>query len=339
MDEVSEKSEEVVVEEVEEVVDTTAEIEGAEVSLTEALNAEFDKQTATDDVSVETPSVTEGAEAEAVVTAEAEVVPPEHWSKQDQTAFMSMDDSGREFALRLETNAHKGIEEKSKELKQFRDAFEPFKHLVPPGVSEAQVIQQLLNAQSVLQNNPVEGLKWLARSYGVDEKQLSATDKTVPDADEYIDPEVRKLKEEVTQLKNHAGNQLLTAENNRKQAIFAEISQFKDAVDENDNVEHPHFSAVQGVMAGLLQSGRVTDMDAAYKQAVWAVPEYRDSVIETKAKEQADKLAADNTEAAGKAVKAAKTVNGRGSSPKPKTAVSIGDSLADNYEKSIRGEL
>jgi len=336
MDEVSEKSEEVVVEEVEEVVDATAEIEGAEVSLTEALNAEFDKQTATDDVSVETPSVTEGAGVEEVVD---EVVPPEHWSKEDQTAFMSMDDSGREFALRLETNAHKGIEEKSKELKQFRDAFEPFKHLVPPGVSEAQVIQQLLNAQSVLQNNPVEGLKWLARSYGVDEKQLSATDKTVPDADEYIDPEVRKLKEEVTQLKNHAGNQLLTAENNRKQAIFAEISQFKDAVDENDNVEHPHFSAVQGVMAGLLQSGRVTDMDAAYKQAVWAVPEYRDSVIETKAKEQADKLAADNTEAAGKAVKAAKTVNGRGSSPKPKTAVSIGDSLADNYEKSIRGEL
>ena len=338
MDEVSE---EVVVEEVEEVVADSAEVESAEVSLTEALNAEFDKQAASDDVSepivgAETVSETEGAEVEEVVD---EVVPPEHWSKEDQTAFMAMNDSGREFALRLETNAHKGIEEKSKELKQFRDAFEPFKHLVPPGVSEAQVIQQLLNAQSVLQNNPVEGLKWLARSYGVDEKQLSATDKTVPDADEYIDPEVSKLKEEVTQLKNHAGNQLLAAENNRKQAIFAEISQFRDAVDEDGTVEHPHFSAVQGVMAGLLQSGRVNDMNDAYKQAVWAVPEYRDSVIETSAKELADKLAADNTKTASKAVKAAKTVNGRGSSPKPQTAESIGDSLADNYEKSIRGEL
>lgn len=308
----------------------------ADVSLGEALEAEFDKQAVSDDVSDET--VIETAEADEVTEVTDEVVPPEHWSKEDQQVFMDMDESGREWALRLETNAHKGIEEKSIELKQFRDAIEPYKHLIPPGQSEGQVIQNLMNAQNILQQNPTEGLKWLARSYGVDEKQFAATD-IVPEDDTYVDPEVRKLKEEVTQLTRRSEQDLQTANNRRQQQIFAEINQFKDAVDEDGTVLHPHFASVQGVIAGLLQSGRVSDMDAAYEQAVWAVPEYRDSVIEKQAKERADKELADKTADADKARKAAATVQGKSSSRETKAAATLGDSLSANYEKSIRGEL
>lgn len=313
----------------EEVEETTD-----EVSLADALSAEFDKQTAEPTETTETTEST-AESTEEVVT---EVAPPEHWSEQDKNAFMAMDDSGREWALRLEANAHKGIEEKSNQLKKFRDAFEPYKHLVPAGVDEATMIQQLLNAQAVLQRNPTEGIKWLMRSYGVDEKQLLPTD-TVPEDDEFIDPEVRSLKEKVSQLTKNAEDNLIRQQNHRQQTLFAEITQFRDAVGEQGEPLHPHFGAVQGVMAGLLQSGRADDMAAAYEQAVWAIPEYRDDIIEMQAKERAEKQLEAKTEAAQKAKKTAKSVNGKSSSRKSSEPKTLTDALSEAYEKSIRGEL
>ena len=315
--------------EVEEVVEE-------QQSLTDALTAEFEKQAASDAPSEE--DVAETVEAEPTEEVVDEVTPPEHWSDEDKQAFVTMDESGREWALRLEANAHKGIEEKSLELKQFRDAFEPYKHLVPPGVSEAQVIQNLLNAQAVLQRSPVEGIKWLMRSYGVDEKQFNPTD-TVPDDDVYVDPEVRNLTQKVNQLTERAQNDLQRAEQERQQQVYAEIVKFRDTTDDDGNVLYPHFAQVQGVMAGLMQSGRAIDMESAYAEAVWAIPEYRDVVIAKQTKELAEKEMAASSVAAKKAIKAATSVSGKSSSKKSTGPRTVADSLAENYDKSIRGEL
>lgn len=320
MDEMTENQE--VVEEVEAVEE--------EVSLADALAAEFERQ------SDEPQEPVSDASSEDVT--ETEIQPPEHWSAEDKQAFMSMDESGRDWALRLEANAHKGIEEKSIQLKKFRDAFEPYKHLVPAGVDETQVIQGLLNAQAVLERSPLEGIKWLMRSYGVDEKQLLPTD-TVPDDDEFIDPEVKALKEKVSQLTDQAERSLLAQQQHRQQQIFAEIIQFRDAVNEQGESAHPHFGAVQGVMSGLLQSGRAEDLQSAYEQAVWAVPEYRDSVIEQQARERAEKELAEKTQTAQKAKKSATAVNGKSSAKKISEPKTMAEALSEAYEKSIRGEL
>jgi hypothetical protein len=307
-----------------------------ENTLAEALAEEFDKQTA-EETSEE--AVVEETVSEDVVEASdeetAEVKPPEHWSEEDQKVFMEMDERGREFALSQETNFSKGIEEKSKELKQFRDAFEPYKHLFPEG-SESQVIQQLLNAQSTLQQDPVEGIKWLMKSYGVDEKQFTPTE--TPD-DVYIDPDVKALKDEIAELKRNSEQNARTTENRRQQMMLAEVQKVRDEVDDDGNLLRPHFNNVQGVMAGLMQSGRADSMESAYEQAVWAVPEYRDSEVDRIAKEKSDKALADKKAEAEKAESAAKSVEGKSSSkssPKDKT---LSDSLSENFDKSVRGEL
>lgn len=325
MDEMSEKTET----EVEET-------EVTEPTLADALEAEFDKQSEEPQEIEEAPVEAEAAESQDEVT---EVAPPEHWSKEDQEAFMQMDDGGREWALRLEANAHKGIEEKSKELKKFRDAFEPYQHLVPAGVSQEQAIQYLLNAHGVLTNNPVEGIKWLMRNYGVDEKQFTPTTVAPDEDEEFLDPEVRKLRDEVTALKQSSQTSLQQAEQRRQQAMYAEINEFRDAVDENGDPLHPHFADTVGVMSGLLQSGRATDMKSAYEQAVWAIPEYRDHVIEQQAKDRAAAELKAKTETANKATRASTSVTGKGSSKAPSSAKTIGDALTEAYEKSIRGEL
>ena len=129
------------------------------------------------------------------------------------------------------------------------------------------VVQNLLNAQAILQRNPKEGIEWLKKSYGVDEKQPLPAEEDI-----YVDPDVRKLKEEIRQLRDQGEQQLRNADNERQRAMFAEISQFKDKVDEKGDLLHPHFQTVQGVMSGLLQSGRASDLESAYEQAVWSVP-------------------------------------------------------------------
>ncbi len=316
-----------------------------QATLGDALRAAFDEQAASE--SVEESAEPEAGEAdveaeapqEAEVSAEPEVVPPEHWSDEDKQAFMQMDESGREWALRLEANAHKGIEEKATELKQYRDAFEPYKHLIPAGVSESQVIQQLLNAQAILQKNPVEGVKWLMRSYGVDEKQLMPSETPVADDDLYVDPQVKALQEKIELMQKQAEDRQSEAEQRRQNALYAEVQKFQNEVDDAGQLKHPHFQAVQGVMAGLINSGRAEDLEDAYAQAIWSVPEYREQELARQAKERAEAELQKKREAAEAAEKASKSVKGKTSAKAPTKPATIADDLAANYEKSIRGEL
>ena len=319
-------TDEVEIEEVEdEVIDSSIE----EETLNEALSRAFDEQTKDEP----TEEVETDVKTEAKSDVEAEVSPPEHWPDEAKTAFRELDERGRKFALSREQDFSKGIEEKSKELKKFRDSIKPYEHLFQ-GAAPEQAIQQLLHAQDYLNRSPVEGIKWLMKSYGVDEKQFAT-----PAPDEYVDPEIKSLREELTQLKKGAEDRAREAETRRQRAMLAEISNFRDATDEQGSPKHPHFNAVQGVMAGLLTAGRAKDMDDAYEQAVWAIPEYRDSVVENLAKERAQKELEEKLKKTQNAKQSAKTVQGKTSAKttsKPKT---LGDSLAENYEKSIRGEL
>lgn len=310
-----------------------------QATLGEALKAAYDAQTKDDEAIVEAivdsevEEVVEAVEEEEIKETPQEVKPPEHWSDDDKTAFLAMDDSGRDWALRLEANASKGIQEKAEELKKFRTAFEPYKHLIPPGTDEVAVIQQLLNAQAVLTRNPKEGIEWLKKQYGVDEKQ-----KPADDPDEFVDPEIRALKEQIQQMQSQSEEQARDAEVKRQQAMYAEIRSFKDKTDDDGKLMHPHYDTVQGVMAGLLSTNRAKDLEDAYQQAVWAVPEYRDSEVEKRAKEAAEAELKAKSEAAKKAQQASKTVKGKSSAKKASAPQTMGDALRENYEKSIRGE-
>jgi hypothetical protein len=318
-------------------------------SLTESLEAAFEANTAEPETKVEAAAeipakeeaspetVTEAVSEDVSVEADAEPVeasPPEHWSDEDKEAFGTMDESGRSWALRLETNASKGIEKKSAELKTLRDAFEPYKHLFPAG-SEVAAVQQLFNAQVSLQTNPVEGIKWLMKSYGVDEKQFAPSTETT---DEFADPEVTKLRAEIKELKTTSERNAQTAQHTQQNAMMAEINQFRDAEDNGERL-HPHFNEVSGVMSGLMQSGRADSLEKAYEQAVWSLPEYRDSEVQRIAAEKAEKDLKERTKVAAKAEKTAKTVNGANGATLETKPVSLTDSLNEAYEKSVKGEL
>jgi len=320
----------------ENATDSPPEIEVKEPeTLTEALEAAYD-----DNVKEEAPEVEAAAEETEVVEEVAEEIPavvlPEHWSDEDKTAYEAMDESGREWALRLETNASKGIQQKSEELKKFRDVIEPYKHLFN-GVDETQAIQQLLNAQASLTRDPVAGIKWLMKSFGVDEKQFQPSE--IPADDEFVDPEIKTLRTEVKALREKADGSAKEAQQQHENAVLASIAEFRDATDDDGVKLHPHFTEVYGVMGGLLQSGRVPDMEAAYEKAVLTVPEYMDEVVQQRIREKDAEQVKERDKEAAKAKKTAITVQGKSSAKTPPRAKTMSEELSENYDKSIKGEL
>jgi len=310
-------------------------------SLGEALSAAYDAQTAEPAVADETPPETEGASASDETEPEAssaDLAPPEHWSAEDKESFLAMDESGRRWALRLEANAHKGIQAKSEELKRLRGPIDEFKHLFQ-GVDEAEGIRRLLNAQAVLQRNPVEGLRWLMQNLGVDEKQFIPSQKQPEDDDPFVDPAVKALKQEVQKLRADAENRQRNAQTAQYNAMVAEIQAFQNAADEQGNPLHPHAQQVMPTMAGLLQAGRATDLEDAYQKAVWALPEYREQALTQQVQEKLKEELAKTQKVADDAKKKAPVVNGRSSGKQAPKDATLRDSLSENYDKSMRGEL
>ena len=328
------------------------------VTLREALMSAYDKQQdeteleaseETEEVSTDTTELETDAEAgaEAEVEAGSEnsdeetdetettVVPPEHWSDEDKQDFVKMDEVGRTLALRMEANYHKGIQKKSEELKKFRDVLDPYKPAFA-GRDETEVVRNLLAAQAFITSNPVEGLKRLAANLKVDLKQLLPSE--VQD-DGYTDPEIANLRAELQALRDQGSQQARESEQQRQNAYLAQIAQFRDEADDNGEPKHPHFNEVYSVMAGLLQSGRATDLEDAYGQAVWAIPEYRDSVIQAKAEEKSKAEAAKRAKEAEEAKAKAKTVKGKQSAKTPDAPDTLRSALSEAYDRSLRGEL
>lgn len=317
----------------------------AEALAAEAKNhSEDETQASPSKETAEAESVSESeteSEKEAVTEGGAdEVVPPEHWSDEDKQAFLKMDEVGRNLALRMEANYHKGIQEKSERLKKFTEALEPYQPMFG-GADETQVIKQLLNAQAFLQRDPVNGLKWLAQNLQVDPSKLTESQKREAEEedDQFVDPEVKKLKAELKALRDEAEQQQRRTQQEQQNAVFAEITSFRDETDEDGNKLRPHFGEVCGVMAGLLQSGRAQSLQDAYEQAVWAVPEYRDEIVRQQVEEQRKAEAERKAQEAEEAKKTAKSVNGKHSAKTEKKPSTFADELKDNLDKSVRGEL
>jgi len=311
-------------------------------TLSDALAAAYDAQIAataapTEDSIAEDVSAS-ADDADTKASSEDDVAPPEHWSDEDKTAFLAMDKAGRDWALRAEANYHKGIQAKSEELKKLRGPIEEYRHLFQ-GVDEGEGVRRLLAAQAFLQQNPTEGLRWLMRNLGVDEKQFAQPQQTAPEDDPFVDPEVKKLKDEVRVLRETAEKDLRNAQTRQYQAMVAEIQKFQGETDEQGQPKHPYAQQVFPTMAGLLQSGRATDLESAYQQAVWALPEYRDSVVQQQVEQRAQEEIAKRVKAAEEAKKKATTVNGKSSAKQSPKDLSLTDALSAAYDKSVRGEL
>ena len=272
------------------------------------------------------------------VAESTEVEAPAEMSADQRVAFKALPvDAQRQVAERyaeVRRTLTQKTEEISKErakIEEFEKVFEPHRqNLELHGITPAQAASRLLAAQRLLEQNPVEGFNWLAKSLGVDLRQLAPQ----PDKEEeFLDPTVKALKDEVSSLRAELNQQRVGTQSAKAQEVQKIISDFKSAKDEAGNLKHPHFDNpdVQAVISGLVGQGKT--LDEAYERAVFVLPEVRTKIAEDAAK-AAQAEAAKKAEEARKqklvqAKTAAQTIRSRGAADEKKPSLSIEDALRE----------
>ena len=290
----------------------------------------------------EQPEETEEAVEEQAEEKEAPVLEaltaPKHWPKEEQEIFNTWDANVQHQVMDRYKAMEGDYTKKTQALAKYKKRNESLDEIYGPfrddfqraGMDEVAATRQLLAAHKYLREDPQQALKWLAQSYGVD---LKAVNDDTAIEDEYADPQMKAMQQQIAQLQGTINNQQQQAQNMQKQEVQAMIDNFQTAKDADGNLKHPHFDVVQNQMSGLISSGVAKDIESAYEMAVYANPETRAKVLEEQVKKETKQEV--KAEAVQKAKKQQR-VNVKGSGTPSNSAVPSGMTLNETIKFSMK---
>ena len=197
-------------------------------------------------------------------------------------------------------------------------------------MDDVAATRQLLAAHKYLREDPKQALKWLAQSYGVD---LTAVNDDTATEDEYADPQIKSLQQQVAQLSGFIQNQQTQQQNMQQQSTQSLIDQFAAEKDESGNVKYPHFEAVRNRMGALINTNDAQDLATAYDMAVYADPKLRQEMLDNYATKKTQQTV--KTDAVKKAKKAQRSTV-RGSATPAVEAVSSGMSVRETIDLTLK---
>jgi hypothetical protein len=195
------------------------------------------------------------------------------------------------------------------------------------------LFRSLLVAERELRTNPVEAIKWLARSYSIDLSQLSPAQQAAsqPSQAGATDPQAEPWQAKIADLETRLQqtHQLTVAQ--QQAALQRQQAEASEQIQTFANGK-PHFETVKQDMALLLQSNRAKDLAEAYEMAQWAHPVSRAALLQEQQQAAEAKRAADAAARIATARKAT-GVNVRGSTgASPAPARSMRESLEAAYD-------
>lgn len=328
--------------------------ESASETVRETLNRVLANQEIPQEETAETPQETEEVEeateeteeevAETEVEEKAEeekpleaITPPQHWPKDFKKDFEKLPVE----AQHLLYDRHKELEgdytKKTQGVAKYRKRQEAFDEILKPhmddfsraGMDEVGAVRQLLAAHDYLRKDPKQAIQWLAKNYGVDMSEVGMDTAE----DEYADPQVKALQQQVAQLQGFLNQQQQTQMQSVQQDTQSMIDKFASAKDADGNPKYPHFEEVRDRMGVLIQGNQAQDLESAYEMAIYADPKLRQSLMDNYAATKTQKEV--KTEAVKKAKKAQRSTV-RGNPTPAEKALPTGLSVRDTILKSIQ---
>lgn len=293
----------------------TEDVEASEedADLAEAIDAEEDSE--------------ESEEPETVFQA------PEHWSSDEREKFDALPPEAQKILLERDKAFQQGYQEKAQGIAAITEAIEPWKdHLARLGVTPEQAIRELFAARSHLDSDPLNGILQIAQAYGVTD-QLKSRFAPETDDNDFIDPEVKALKQEISALKS----QIEQTQSGFNQQAYSQAQQqidsFKSATDESGELKHPYFDQVRTRMQPLVQDGK--SLEEAYAEVVWTVPEFREAQLKAAKQKETEASDLKKAERVKKAKRAARGVrtNGKADPKEGEDALSLHDTLAEAFRQ------
>ena len=206
---------------------------------------------------------------------------PEHWSSEQKEMFESLSPEAQEVLVERDKEFQKGYQERVQGITEIQQALEPWKGMVNQlGVSEAQAIRTLFATYNRLLTDPLNGIQTLAQTFGVQDQLRK---QYVPDTDDdFTDPEIKALREQVTGLQDQLQGFASTAEQERMSQVQQDLNNFKTASGDDGKPLHPHFDEALPAITALVSNGKT--LEEAYNEAVWSVPAYREAQLKAQPK-------------------------------------------------------
>lgn len=274
----------------------------------------------------ETTPVTEPSEenaAEEAVEGEAEqaepFAAPDHWSSEDKQLYSRLKDpESKELVLQIHkkmeaahTKRSQEIAEQKREYDDLGQAISPYKQeMQRAGIRAKDVIingVEALKWDQKLRTDPINAARALLRNYNINLEQLGGSQAS---EQEYIDPEISTLRNELNTIKGSLQQQ----ENQRKlqqtQSLEQEINQFKETKDASGNPKYPHFEQLRPVMSVFMGNGLSTSLDDAYGRALRSDPALYEQDVTSKLKQETERKDKERQEAIAKARKAQTNLSG-----------------------------
>lgn len=186
---------------------------------------------------------------------------PAGWPADAKAEWSKLPPAIQAAVIKRESEISNGGRQWSEEKRRYEEALTPVRAVAQRyGISEHEGLKRLVAANDYLERDPVNALRWLAQSRGIDLSQLAAA----PSATPRVDPVVQQLYQELNQVKQ-------TLSSREESEIKSEISGFSK--------DKPHFEDVRSYMGRLLETGAAESLQDAYDQACWAVPTVREKLL------------------------------------------------------------
>lgn len=270
----------------------------------------------------ETVQDTTDQPSEAVAEPAAKLVirAPASWSPAAKATFDKLPPEVQQAVAKREQEIDHGLRRKSEEVKRY----EPLEQVLAPrralwaaqGLDEVQAVKTLLAAQDLLEKNPMQGLEFLAKSYGVNlntAQPQGQAQQPQPAPDSH--PEIATLKQQLLELQSQVQTAQTAPIVSQVETFFADPANL-------------YAENVRSDMAVLLREGRAKDLPEAYEMACWMRPDIRPFLQTTQAP------AAPTQDKAAQARRAAVSVTGSpGKPPIPKSNGSIEDDIRAAFEE------
>ena len=267
-----------------------------------------------------------------------ELQAPNHWPKDFAAKFEALEPPAQHLFMQRYKDLEGDYTKKTQAIAKYKKRQDAFDEIMAPfksqferaGMDDVGAVRQLLAAHDYLRKDPANAIAWLANQYGVD---IGAIGNDPALEDEFADPQVKQLQQQVAQLTGFIQNQQTQQQSYEQASTQSFIDQFAAETDASGNPAHPHFETVRSVMGSLISSGNATDLKSAYEAAVYANPELRQAELERVAARQSQ--AKVKTEAVQKAKKAQRS-KVRGSATPAAQALPANASIRDTINASIR---
>lgn len=216
----------------------------------------------------------------------AALEPPEMWSAESKEAFRKAPAEVQQALLKQHEANSADYTRKTQEIAEAKREVEEYNQFVAPhkdrlalaGMSPSAALNQLMTVQKMLDENPVETLRWMAKSYGLNFQTLAQQEQQA--ASGRVDPAAQikaLLDQELAPYREMMSQSQAAQQSFQQAALERDLQSFASETGEDGKPLRPHFTellpAIEGILLRMKNSGEMPNgshreiVQAAYEEA------------------------------------------------------------------------